>query len=69
MDRNTIKGIVVEINKRMGYGFVRELDSGQHFRFDIEETNDHLIPETKVVFRVIDLDPGKMAVNIQLSAI
>lgn len=69
MDRNTIKGIIVEINKRMGYGFVKELDSDQYFRFDIEDTHDHLFPETKVVFRVIDLDPGKIAVNIQLMAI
>ncbi len=59
------KGLIVEIYPQKGYGFVKEKLSGAIFRFNTAELADQLQVHEQVVFNLLELDPGKMAVNIR----
>lgn len=59
------KGIVIEINRDKGYGFIKENENGFFIRFNTSDLSAKLIPQDEVVYSILDLDPGKIAVNIR----
>lgn len=59
-------GVIVEINSPKGYGFIKEIESGQLICFDIEEDNLKFCLNSKVGFKILELDLGKIAFNLQL---
>ncbi|HPE43384.1 MAG TPA: hypothetical protein PKV88_04825 [Bacteroidales bacterium] len=61
------KGLIVELHPQRGYGFVKEQLSGAMFRFNTAELADQLQVHEQVVFNLLELDPGNMAVNIRKS--
>ena len=58
------QGIIVEINHEQGYGFIKEMDQGFYIRFNTADLAENLSQHASVVFSILDLDPGRMAVNI-----
>ncbi len=58
------KGIIAEINHRQGYGFIIEQEQGYHIRFNTQDLAENYALKDEVVFSILDLDPGRIAVNI-----
>ncbi|MDD4373131.1 MAG: hypothetical protein PHG67_04370 [Bacteroidales bacterium] len=59
------KGLIIEIHLNKGYGFVKELMSGTIFRFNTAELTDPYRIHDQVFFNLIELEPGKLAVNLR----
>jgi len=61
-----LKGIIIELSHKKGYGFVKEAESGKLLRFDLQDLQEDLQLFQWIEFNVVDLDPGKQAINIRL---
>jgi cold shock CspA family protein len=59
------KGKVIEIHPERGYGFVKEQTTGLFFHFNTSDLFDHIAENEIVVFSLIELDPGKLAINLR----
>lgn len=58
-------GIVAELSPSKGYGFVLDSESGTFVRFDIQVLSEEIMLQDKVSFSVVELYPGRVAVNIR----
>lgn len=58
-------GFIKEISSSKGYGFITDESTGMLVRFNVSEITEDLDIEEKICFIVIDLDPGKMAINLK----
>ncbi len=59
------KGKVIEIHPDRGYGFVKEHVTGLFFRFNTTDLFDQINENETVVFSLIELDPGRIAINLR----
>ncbi|MBG0783347.1 MAG: hypothetical protein H0S84_13860 [Bacteroidales bacterium] len=59
------KGKVIEIHPERGYGFVKEHTTGLYFRFNTSDLFDQITENEFVTFSLIELDPGKLAINLR----
>ena len=59
------KGKVIEIHPERGYGFVKEQTTGSYFRFNTSDLFDQIAENEIVVFSLIELNPGKLAINLR----
>lgn len=59
------EGIIAELSAVKGYGFVLDTESGLLIRFDVQGLLDEVMMHDKVFFSVVDLYPGRIAINIR----
>ncbi len=61
------KGTIIELSYKKGYGFLKELGTNRILRFDLADQNEGFMTDQQIEFNVIDLDPGKIAINLRAS--
>ncbi|MDA3942336.1 MAG: hypothetical protein PF694_02210 [Bacteroidetes bacterium] len=59
------KGKIIEIYTHKGYGFVKEIASGIVLPFNTADLYEPISQNEDVVFNMVDLDPGKLAINLK----
>jgi len=58
-------GTIMELHNQKGYGFVKEQNTGYFYRFNVTDLHDQISIYDSVEFSVIELDPGRVAVNLR----
>ena len=58
-------GTIIELHNQKGYGFVKEQNTGFVYRFNVTDLYDQISIYDSVEFSVIELDPGRLAVNLR----
>lgn len=60
-----LKGTIIELSYQKGYGFLKELGTNRILRFDLSDQNEGFTADQQIEYNVLDLDPGKMAINLK----
>jgi CspA family cold shock protein len=58
-------GTIKELHNQKGYGFVKEQNTGYLYRFNVTDLHDQISINDSVEFNLIELDPGRVAVNLR----
>ena len=61
-------GMIIELSINKGYGFLKEDQTGRIIRFDINGKEDDFQLSQPIEFNIIDLEPGKLAINLRPSS-